>query len=46
MILKMNLILIKDNYQVKEYLDKFLNVKVKIIIKNMQLKYYNNKRIN
>ena len=44
MILKKNLILIKDNYQVKEHLEKYINVKVNIIIIIMQLKYYNKQK--
>ena len=37
--LNMNLILNKDNYQDKEHLEKFINVKVKLMKNNMQLNY-------
>ena len=37
----MNLILIKDNYYVKELMEKFINVKLIMINYFIQLKYYN-----
>ena len=37
----MNLIYIKEFYQDKDHLEKYLNVIVILIINFMQLKYYN-----
>ena len=42
----MNLIYIKEYYQDKDHLEKYINVLVIIIINFMQLKYYNNNMNN
>ena len=41
----MNLIQNKDYYQDKEHMEKYLNVKVILIIYFMQLKYYNHNKV-
>ena len=42
----MNLIYIKEFYQDKDHLEKYLNVIVILIINFMQLKYYNHNKDN
>ena len=40
----MNLIQIKEYYQDKEHMEKYLNVKVILLMNFMQLKFYNNNK--
>ena len=42
----MNLIYNKEYYQDKDHLEKYLNVKVNLIMNFMQLKYNNNNKMN
>ena len=42
----MNLIYIKEYYQDKDHLEKYINVIVILIINFMQLNYYNNNKDN